>query len=165
MTRTTRRSKPSSSVRRRNAPALRIAKGARGKSPFASIEEAITVIRAGGQVIVVDDEDRENEGDLTIAAERVTPELVNFMTTDPRQRDIKRQRAARLELHAKISSWRKREALRRTLRERPDLMAAAQLDDEERRLLEELRDEGANHEAAKRLSPLRELCSTLRTPQ
>jgi len=48
--------------------------------------------------------------------------------------------------HAKISSWRKREALRRTLRERPDLMAAAQLDDEERRLLEELRDEGANHE-------------------
>jgi len=48
--------------------------------------------------------------------------------------------------HAKISRWRKREALRRTLRERPDLMAAAQLDDEERRLLEELRDEGANHE-------------------
>ena len=84
MTRTTRRSKPSSSVRRRNAPALRIAKGARGKSPFASIEDAITVIRAGGQVIVVDDEDRENEGDLTIAAERVTPELVNFMVTHGR---------------------------------------------------------------------------------
>ena len=48
--------------------------------------------------------------------------------------------------HARISRWRKREALRRTLRERPDLLAAAQLDDEERELLEELKDEGANHE-------------------
>jgi tRNA (guanine37-N1)-methyltransferase len=48
--------------------------------------------------------------------------------------------------HARISRWRKRQALRRTLRERPDLLAAAQLDDEERELLRELRDEGANHE-------------------
>jgi tRNA (guanine37-N1)-methyltransferase len=48
--------------------------------------------------------------------------------------------------HARISRWRKREALRRTLRERPELLAAAQLDDEERELLGELRDEGANHE-------------------
>src|SRR4029077_16205343 len=46
---------------------------------FAKIENAIAAIRAGQMVIVVDDEDRENEGDLTIAAEKVTPEAVNFM--------------------------------------------------------------------------------------
>ncbi len=47
--------------------------------PFASIPEAIEDIRAGKMVVVVDDEDRENEGDLTIAAEKVTPEAINFM--------------------------------------------------------------------------------------
>ena len=46
---------------------------------FASIEDAIAAIRAGKMVIVVDDEDRENEGDLTIAAEKITPEAINFM--------------------------------------------------------------------------------------
>ena len=48
-------------------------------SPFASIEEAIEEIRSGRFVVVVDDEDRENEGDLTIAAQFVTPDAVNFM--------------------------------------------------------------------------------------
>jgi 3,4-dihydroxy 2-butanone 4-phosphate synthase/GTP cyclohydrolase II len=47
--------------------------------PFCSIPEAIEDIRLGRMVIVVDDEDRENEGDLTIAAEKVTPEIINFM--------------------------------------------------------------------------------------
>ena len=47
--------------------------------PFASIPEAIEEIRAGHLLIVVDDEDRENEGDLTVAAERITPEIINFM--------------------------------------------------------------------------------------
>ncbi len=47
--------------------------------PFESIEDAIKEIRDGRMLIVVDDEDRENEGDLTMAAERVTPEAVNFM--------------------------------------------------------------------------------------
>jgi 3,4-dihydroxy 2-butanone 4-phosphate synthase / GTP cyclohydrolase II len=47
--------------------------------PFAAIEDAITAIRAGKMVIVVDDEDRENEGDLTIAAEKITPDAINFM--------------------------------------------------------------------------------------
>src|SRR6202041_502 len=47
--------------------------------PFARVEDAIAAIRAGKMVIVVDDEDRENEGDLTIAAEKVTPEAINFM--------------------------------------------------------------------------------------
>ena len=47
--------------------------------PLATIEEAIADIRAGKMLIVMDDEDRENEGDLTIAAEKVTPEAINFM--------------------------------------------------------------------------------------
>ncbi|MBF0527014.1 MAG: 3,4-dihydroxy-2-butanone-4-phosphate synthase [Deltaproteobacteria bacterium] len=45
----------------------------------AKIEEAIADIRDGKMIILVDDEDRENEGDLTIAAEKVTPEAINFM--------------------------------------------------------------------------------------
>ncbi len=49
--------------------------------PFAPIPEAIEEIRAGRMLVVVDDEDRENEGDLTIAAEKVTPEIINFMAT------------------------------------------------------------------------------------
>ncbi len=49
------------------------------KSPFAPIEAAIEAIRSGQMIIVVDDEDRENEGDLTIAAEKITPEAINFM--------------------------------------------------------------------------------------
>ena len=58
---------------------IKIAKGRRSSSPFASIEDAIESIRAGKMVIVVDDANRENEGDLTIAAEKVTPEAINFM--------------------------------------------------------------------------------------
>ena len=48
-------------------------------SPFITIPKAIEEIRQGRIVVVVDDEDRENEGDLTIAAEKVTPEMINFM--------------------------------------------------------------------------------------
>jgi len=48
------------------------------------VREAIDVIRAGGVVIVADDEDRENEGDLVCAAELVTPEIINFMATHGR---------------------------------------------------------------------------------
>ncbi len=47
--------------------------------PLITIEEAIKEIRDGRMVILVDDEDRENEGDLTMAAEKVTPEAINFM--------------------------------------------------------------------------------------
>jgi 3,4-dihydroxy 2-butanone 4-phosphate synthase/GTP cyclohydrolase II len=46
---------------------------------FAAIEDAVAAIRAGKMVIVVDDEDRENEGDLTVAAEKITPAAINFM--------------------------------------------------------------------------------------
>jgi 3,4-dihydroxy 2-butanone 4-phosphate synthase / GTP cyclohydrolase II len=49
------------------------------RTPFGTIPEAIADVRAGRMVVVVDDEDRENEGDLTIAAEKVTPEVINFM--------------------------------------------------------------------------------------
>jgi 3,4-dihydroxy 2-butanone 4-phosphate synthase/GTP cyclohydrolase II len=47
--------------------------------PFDKVEDAVRVVREGGLVIVADDEDRENEGDLVCAASRITPELVNFM--------------------------------------------------------------------------------------
>jgi 3,4-dihydroxy 2-butanone 4-phosphate synthase / GTP cyclohydrolase II len=53
--------------------------GRKKKSPFAPIEDAISAIRDGRIIIVVDDADRENEGDLTIAAEKITPEAINFM--------------------------------------------------------------------------------------
>ena len=46
---------------------------------ISSVEAAIADIRAGKMVILVDDEDRENEGDLCMAAEKVTPEAINFM--------------------------------------------------------------------------------------
>ena len=49
------------------------------EGPFASIEAAIAAVKDGKIVIVVDDEDRENEGDLTVAAEKITPEVINFM--------------------------------------------------------------------------------------
>ncbi|MGA2249041.1 3,4-dihydroxy-2-butanone-4-phosphate synthase [Terracidiphilus sp.] len=48
-------------------------------SPFTDVQTAIEEIRAGRMVVVVDDEDRENEGDLTMAAEMITPEAINFM--------------------------------------------------------------------------------------
>jgi 3,4-dihydroxy 2-butanone 4-phosphate synthase / GTP cyclohydrolase II len=53
--------------------------GSRRRSGFANVDQAIADIAAGRMVIVVDDEDRENEGDLTLAAEKVTPEAINFM--------------------------------------------------------------------------------------
>jgi 3,4-dihydroxy 2-butanone 4-phosphate synthase/GTP cyclohydrolase II len=52
--------------------------------PFATIEQAIEEIRAGRMVVVCDDEDRENEGDLTMAAQFATPETINFMAKEGR---------------------------------------------------------------------------------
>ena len=52
--------------------------------PFTGVDGAIEEIRAGRMVVVVDDEDRENEGDLTMAAEKITPEAVNFMAKNGR---------------------------------------------------------------------------------
>ena len=49
------------------------------QAPFCDVETALEEIRAGRMIVVVDDEDRENEGDLTMAAEKITPEAINFM--------------------------------------------------------------------------------------
>jgi 3,4-dihydroxy 2-butanone 4-phosphate synthase/GTP cyclohydrolase II len=58
---------------------VRLAKSPRRRGPFAGVDEAVDAIRAGRMIIVVDDEERENEGDLTMAASAVTPEAINFM--------------------------------------------------------------------------------------
>src|SRR5277367_1606076 len=49
------------------------------ESPFCDVETALEEIRAGRMIVVIDDEDRENEGDLTMAAEKITPDAINFM--------------------------------------------------------------------------------------
>lgn len=67
-------------------------------NPFITIEEAIEEFKKGHMVIMVDDEDRENEGDLVVAAEKITPEIVNFMINHGRgllclslhEQDVKR---------------------------------------------------------------------------
>jgi 3,4-dihydroxy 2-butanone 4-phosphate synthase/GTP cyclohydrolase II len=61
-----------------------MAKSKKKSSPFAPIDAAIDAFREGQMIIVVDDEDRENEGDLTIAAEKITPAAINFMATHGR---------------------------------------------------------------------------------
>src|SRR6267143_675185 len=77
---------------------LKIAKGRKKKgSPFAAIEDAIDAIRAGEMIIVCDDEDRENEGDLTIAAEKVTRERINFMAKHGRGQICLSMTGARLD--------------------------------------------------------------------
>ena len=53
-------------------------------SPFSPIEEALEDVRAGRMVVVCDDEDRENEGDLVLAAQFATPETINFMAKEAR---------------------------------------------------------------------------------
>jgi 3,4-dihydroxy 2-butanone 4-phosphate synthase/GTP cyclohydrolase II len=71
------------------------------KNNFASVEEALKEIRAGRMLIVVDDEDRENEGDFIMAAEMVTPEAVNFMAARGRGllcQAITEERARELDL-------------------------------------------------------------------
>ena len=57
---------------------------AKGESPFATIEEAIEEIRRGRMIVVCDGEERENEGDLVMAAQFATPEAINFMATHAR---------------------------------------------------------------------------------
>jgi 3,4-dihydroxy 2-butanone 4-phosphate synthase/GTP cyclohydrolase II len=79
--------------------------------PFATVEEALEEIRQGRQIVLVDDEDRENEGDLMIAAEMITPEAINFMAARARGlicMAITGERADALELSPMVSrntSW------------------------------------------------------------
>ena len=72
-----------------------------------SIEDAIEEIRKGNFIIVVDDEDRENEGDLIIAAECITPEKINFLETHARGlicAPVTKERAEELELHMMVTN-------------------------------------------------------------
>ena len=69
---------------------------------LASIEDAASDIRDGKMIIIVDDEDRENEGDLVCAAEKVTPEIINFMAKNARGLicvPMEEKRLDELELH------------------------------------------------------------------
>ena len=89
MAKTSARSHPTHNRRGRGPasgplPATAPAGSGRARGPFAAVETAVEAIRSGGMVIVVDDEDRENEGDLTVAAEKVTPAIINFMMTHGR---------------------------------------------------------------------------------
>ena len=52
--------------------------------PFCTVEEAISDIQAGRFIVILDDENRENEGDLMMAAEKVTPDAINFMARHAR---------------------------------------------------------------------------------
>jgi 3,4-dihydroxy-2-butanone 4-phosphate synthase/GTP cyclohydrolase II len=83
-----RQAKPETTDRARSNRLTRIVKArsevASRHFGFASIDAAIREFQAGRMVVVVDDEDRENEGDLTMAAEMVTPEAINFMATHGR---------------------------------------------------------------------------------
>ena len=85
---------------------------------FATVEQAIEAIRNGEMLIVADDEDRENEGDLICAAELVTPEMINFMAKrasgliclalTPRARRPARARADRRRQHRRAAAPRTR---------------------------------------------------------
>ena len=78
---------------------------------FTSIPEAVAELQAGRMIVIVDDEDRENEGDLMIAAEMITPEAINFMATRARGlicMAITNERADALELNPMVlhnTSW------------------------------------------------------------
>ena len=61
---------------KQSKPVLALAKK---KTPFARIEDAVAAVKAGEMIIIVDDADRENEGELMIAGEKVTAESINFM--------------------------------------------------------------------------------------
>ena len=76
---------------------------------FQRVLRAIDEIRAGRMVILVDDEDRENEGDLTMAAEKVTPEAINFMARHGRGLiclTLTEERIARLQLPMMVADNR-----------------------------------------------------------
>ena len=74
--------------------------------PFSSIPEVLEDLKQGKMIVLVDDEDRENEGDLVIAAERCTPEAINFMVTHARGLiclSLTEERCDRLRLHPQTS--------------------------------------------------------------
>jgi 3,4-dihydroxy 2-butanone 4-phosphate synthase/GTP cyclohydrolase II len=74
----TQRLKPRRSPNGHPTPTRRASRATPGRGPFLTVERAVQRIRAGGAILVVDDADRENEGDIVFAAEKATVELVNF---------------------------------------------------------------------------------------
>ena len=74
------------------------------KFKYNTIDEAIAAIKAGQMVLVTDDEDRENEGDLIMAAELCTPEAINFMAKEARDLSACRQ-TARLWTSCSSALW------------------------------------------------------------
>jgi 3,4-dihydroxy 2-butanone 4-phosphate synthase/GTP cyclohydrolase II len=93
----------------KNAPRLRIQRnGDDIRAAVASVEAALEDIRAGKMVILVDDADRENEGDLCMAAEKVTPEAINFMVTHGRGLvclSLTEEMLERLHLSLMVPDW------------------------------------------------------------
>ena len=73
---------------------MAVARTRSDRAPLASVEELVADIRRGKMVILIDDEDRENEGDLTMAAEKVTPAAINFMAKHGRGSDLPHARGA-----------------------------------------------------------------------
>jgi len=87
-------------------------------TPFGDIEDIITDIRAGKMVIMVDDENRENEGDLLMAAEKVRPENINYMATHGRGLiclTLSRERCAQLRLPLMVTETDQRHATNFTI--------------------------------------------------
>jgi len=75
--------------------------------PFATIEECVADLAAGKMIVLVDDEDRENEGDLVCAAEKITPAIINFMVTHARGvvcLALTSEQCDRLHLHPQVDS-------------------------------------------------------------
>src|SRR5258708_5288767 len=73
--------------------------------PFSPIPDVIDELKAGKPIVLVDDEDRENEGDIVYAAERVTPEAINFMSKHARGLiclALTGERCDRLHLHSQV---------------------------------------------------------------
>ena len=73
--------------------------------PFCTIPEAIEELKAGRMIVLVDDEDRENEGDLVIAAEKCSPEAINFMVTHARGvvcLSLTNDKCDKLQLHPQV---------------------------------------------------------------
>jgi len=74
---------------------------------IVTVPEAVEHIKRGRMIIIVDDEDRENEGDLSIASEKVTPEVINFMATHARGLicvSLTEERSAELQLPLMVSN-------------------------------------------------------------
>jgi len=89
-----------------NAAVTPLASATRALAPISPVEEIVEELRAGRMVILVDEEDRENEGDIVIAADHITPEAINFMARHARGLiclTLSREMCERLQLPPMVS--------------------------------------------------------------